>query len=248
MADTSRPDHLPNLRADRQPPHPSWLPRQRRGTTPQMIGRYPDFDVLESQGSWDEATRKVVLARLGPPGPLRFFTATEEPTLRAFCDIVLAQDEEPRVPVAEFIDAKLADGRLDGYQYADMPEDGDTWRLVLQGLDEAARQRYGRASFADAEVPSQLAMVEQFSRGGLYGGAWSRLNESRAWSVCMRMALTAFYSHPWAWNEIGFGGPAYPRGYLRLGGPSGPAAVREPFESRGAIDKDPVRLVQEEGS
>ncbi|MDQ2625653.1 MAG: gluconate 2-dehydrogenase subunit 3 family protein, partial [Actinomycetota bacterium] len=136
MADTSRPDHLPNLRADRQPPHPSWLPRQRRGTTPQMIGRYPDFDVLESQGSWDEATRKVVLARLGPPGPLRFFTATEEPTLRAFCDIVLAQDEEPRVPVAEFIDAKLADGRLDGYQYADMPEDGDTWRLVLQGLDE----------------------------------------------------------------------------------------------------------------
>lgn len=248
MADTSRPDHLPNLRADRQPPHPSWLPRQRRGTTPQMIGRYPDFDVLESQGSWDEATRKVVLARLEPAGPLRFFTAAEEPTLRAFCDIVLAQDEDPRVPVAEFVDAKLADGRLDGYQYADMPDDGDTWRLVLQGLDEAAKQRYGRASFADAEVPSQLALVEQFSRGGLYGGAWSRLNESRAWSVCMRMALTAFYSHPWAWNEIGFGGPAYPRGYMRLGGPSGPASVREPFESRGAIDKDPVRLVQEEGS
>lgn len=248
MADTSRPDHLPNLRADRQPPHPSWLPRQRRGTTPQMIGRYPDFDVLESQGSWDEATRKVVLARLEPPGPLRFFTAAEEPTLRAFCDIVLAQDKDPRVPVAEFVDAKLADGRLDGYQYADMPDDGDTWRLVLQGLDEAAKQRYGRASFADAEVPSQLALVEQFSRGGLYGGAWSRLNESRAWSVCMRMALTAFYSHPWAWNEIGFGGPAYPRGYMRLGGPSGPASVREPFESRGAIDKDPVRLVQEEGS
>lgn len=248
MADTSRPDHLPNLRADRQPPHPSWLPRQRRGTTPQMIGRYPDFDVLESQGSWDEATRKVVLARLEPPGPLRFFTAAEEPTLRAFCDIVLAQDKDPRVPVAEFVDAKLADGRLDGYQYADMPDDGDTWRLVLQGLDEAAKQRYGRASFADAEVPSQLALVEQFSRGGLYGGAWSRLNESRAWSVCMRMALTAFYSHPWAWNEIGFGGPAYPRGYMRLGGPSGPASVREPSESRGATDKDPVRLVQEEGS
>ena len=26
-----------------------------------------------------------------------------------------------------------------------------------------------------------------------------------------------FYSHPWAWNEIGFGGPAYPQGYMRLG-------------------------------
>lgn len=248
MADTSRPDHLPNLRADRQPPHPSWLPRQRRGVTPQMIGRYPDFDVLASKDSWDEATRKVVLARLEPPGPLRFFSATEEPTLRAFCDIVLAQDDEPRVPVAEFVDAKLADGQLDGYQYADMPDDRETWRLVLRGLDEAAGQRYGKASFAAAEVPTQLALVDQFSRGRLQGGAWVQLNEMRAWSVCMRMALSAFYSHPWAWNEIGFGGPAYPRGFMRLGGPSGPAAAREPFESRGAIDKDPVELVLEEDS
>ncbi|WP_024441504.1 gluconate 2-dehydrogenase subunit 3 family protein [Mycobacterium sp. UM_WGJ] len=248
MADTSRPDHLPNRRADRQPPHPSWLPKQRRGTTPQMIGRYPDFDVLETQDSWDAATRKVVLARLDPPGPLRFFTAEEEPTLRAFCDIVLAQDSEPRVPVAEFVDAKLADGQLDGYQYADMPDDRDTWHLVLRGLDEAASAQYDKASLALADVPSQLALVGQFSRGQLQGGSWSQLNVNRAWSVCMRMMLTGFYSHPWAWNEIGFGGPAYPRGFMRLGGPSGPSAVREPFETRGAVAKDPVELVQEEES
>lgn len=196
MADTSRPDHLPNLRADRQPPHPSWLPRQRRGVTPQMIGRYPDFDVLASKDSWDDATRQVVLARLEPPGPLRFFTAAEEPTLRAFCDIVLAQDAEPRVPVAEFVDAKLADGQLDGFQYADMPDDRDAWRLVLRGLDEAAGQRYGKASFAQAEVPTQLALVDQFSRGRLQGGSWSQLNQTRAWSVCMRMTLSAFYPIP----------------------------------------------------
>jgi len=247
MADTSLPDHLPNLRADRQPPHPSWLPRQRRGTTPQMIGRYPDFDVLESTDSWDDATKKVVLARLEPPGPLRFFTPDEEPTLRAFCDIVLAQDHEPRVPVAEFVDAKLADGQLDGYQYADMPDDRDTWRLVLWGLDEAARERYGRTSFADAEPATQLALVNQFSQGWLQEGSFAQLNAGRAWSVCMRMTLSAFYSHPWAWNEIGFGGPAYPRGYMRLGGPTGPSAVREPFETRGATNEDPVEMVQEEG-
>src|SRR3546814_3290242 len=26
----------------------------------------------------------------------------------------------------------------------------------------------------------------------------------------------AYYSHPTAWNELGFGGPASPRGYVRL--------------------------------
>lgn len=244
MADTSRPDHLPNLRPDGKPPHPSWLPRQRRGTTPQMIGRYPDFDVLATADTWDEATRKVVLARLEPPGPLRFFTAEEEPCLRAFCDTVLAQDEEPRVPAAESVDSKLADGRLDGYQYADMPDDRDAWRLVLRGLNETAQAKYGESAFASADLETREEIIDQFSRGALQGGAWESLNVERAWSMCMRMTLSGFYSHPWAWNEIGFGGPAYPRGFMRLGGATGPAAAREPFETPGATDEDPVQIVR----
>jgi len=35
-----------------------------------MIGRYPDYDVLDATDTWDEATKRVVLARLEPPGPL----------------------------------------------------------------------------------------------------------------------------------------------------------------------------------
>jgi hypothetical protein len=208
-----------------------------------MIGRYPDFDVLDAVDTWDEATKKVVLARLEPPGPLRFFTSAEEPVLRAFCDTVLAQDCEPRVPVAEMVDSKLADGRLDGYQYADMPDDRDTWRLVLRGLDHTATHGY-QTNFARCTDAQREAIVEQFAQGRLIGGAWAELNVTRAWSVVMRAALSAFYSHPWAWNEIGFGGPAYPRGFMRLGGPGaeGPE-VREPFEKPGATDEDPVQVV-----
>jgi hypothetical protein len=238
---TDSAGHLPNLRPGQQPPHPSWLPRQRRGTTPQMIGRYPDFDVLAQRDTWDEATRTVVLARLDPPGPLRFFTATEEPTLRAFCDTVLAQDGEPRVPVAEMVDAKLADGRLDGYRYADMPRDTDTWRQLLAGLDHTARTAY-RTPFAECGDEHRENIVGELAQGRLVGGPWDGLNVARAWSVVMRGALSEFYSHPWSWNEIGFGGPAYPRGFMRLGGPgSADAAGREPFEKPGAVNADPVR-------
>jgi hypothetical protein len=202
-----------------------------------MIGRYPDYDVLESAGTWDEATRRVVLARLEEPGPLRFFTAEEAPALRAFCDTVLAQDGEPRVPVAESVDAKLAAGRLDGYQYADMPDDRDTWRLVLRGLDETARDRYGQPGFAAADAGTRDAIAGQFADGRLAGGAWDKLNVTRAWSVCLRAVLSGFYSHPWAWNEIGFGGPAYPHGFMRLG----PVSTTEPYETSGATNEDPVR-------
>jgi hypothetical protein len=118
---------------------PAGLPRQRRGTAPQGRSRYPDFDVLEQARHWDEATRQVVLARVEQPPPLRFFDEDEARTLRAFCDVATAQDEEPRVPVLEMVDAKLFDGRLDGFQHADMPDDRDVWRLAARGLDERAR-------------------------------------------------------------------------------------------------------------
>jgi len=208
-----------------------------------MIGRYPDFDVLNAVSTWDETTKKVVLARLEPPGPLRFFTSDEEPALRVLCDIALDEDCEPRTPVAELVDGTLADGKLEGYQYADMPDDRDTWRLVLRGLDHTATMGY-QVGFAGATQSQREAIVSEFARGRLVGGAWDELNVTRAWSVVMRMMLSAFYSHPWAWNEIGFGGPAYPRGFMRLGGPGGDGpAVREPFEKPGATDEDPVQVV-----
>jgi Gluconate 2-dehydrogenase subunit 3 len=36
-------------------------------------------------------------------------------------------------------------------------------------------------------------------------------------SLLLRAAISIYYAHPAAWNEIGFGGPASPRGYVRLG-------------------------------
>jgi hypothetical protein len=237
-------DHLPKLRPGGEPRDPSWLPRQRRGITPQMIGRYPDYNVLDNAGNWDAATREVVTQRLAPPGPLRFFTSDEEPTLRAFCDVATAQDADPRVPVAEMIDQKLSAGKLDGYRYANMPRDPDTWRLVLRGLDEAAAARYGQASFAVCDANAREAIFGALAEGSLRGGTWDRLDAGRAFSVCMRAVLAAFYAHPWAWNEIGYGGPAYPQGYMRLG----PVGVREPHERPGATDEDPVRATEELGS
>ncbi len=230
--------HLPNLRPGGEARKPDWLPRQRQGTTPQMVGRYPDYDVLASASDWDEATRKVVMERLDPPRTLGFFTVEQAPTLRAFCDVLLAQDAEPRVPVVELVDEKLACGRLDGYEYAGMPDDRQTWRLVLRGLDGIALQWHGKPSFAECAAADQEGIVKAFAAGSLAGEAWEELNVSHAWEVCTRMALEAFYSHPWAWNEIGFGGPAYPQGYMRLG----PLSVLEGRERPGATAEDPVRV------
>ena len=117
------------------------LPRQRKGTTPQMVGRYPDYDVLSEMRHWDDVTRRVVLDRVDNVPPIRFFTAAEAATLTAFCDVVTAQDDEPRIPVLAYIDEKLFHGRRDGWQYHDVPDDDEVWRRVARGLDDEARAR-----------------------------------------------------------------------------------------------------------
>jgi hypothetical protein len=219
---------------------PVELPRQRRGVTPQMAGRYPDFDVLDERivRTWDDATRKVVFERLTvDERRLEFFSREETPTLSAFADCLLDQHSEPRVPVVQMLDRKYAEGRLEGYRYEDLPDDRETWKLVLAGLDFTARGRYGVKGFADLDLDAQHAICRQFQQGALQGGPWEALNVRRAFTVTMQALLAEFYSHPWAWNEIGFGGPAYPRGFSRFG-PLGPV---ETFEEPDRVGLDPVR-------
>ena len=232
--------HLPKVRSGGQAADPYELPRQRRGRTPQMHGRYPDYDILEQAGHWDSVTREMVLGRVHQVPEIRFFSESEAATLGVLCDLLTAQDSEPRIPVINYVDEKYEKGDLDGFQYADMPDDRDAWRLVARGLDEQAAQRVGAASFATAEADAQLAIVTDFADGKLDGGAWEQLNVTHAFSVVMRVVLSCFYSHPWAWNEIGFGGPAYPRGYSRFGSPDLQRAERETWEGAEHFDRDPV--------
>jgi hypothetical protein len=238
--DFAAAEHLPGVRTG-DPADPSKLPRQRRGVTPQMHGRYPDFDVLEEVSHWDEVTRKVVLERVQEVPPLRFFEMREAATLGVLCDLLTAQDEEPRIRVLNFVDEKLFLGRLDGFQFDGMPDDRETWRITARALDREAGNRVGAASFAVADPEDQLAIVGDLASGELSHEVFEGIDPKQAFSVVMRGVLEAFYSHPWAWNEIGFGGPAYPRGYSRFGSPHLQAGERETWEGREAYDEDPVR-------
>lgn len=193
--------------------------------------RFPGYDVLGQRKTWDQATRAVVLRRLGPPPVLRFFSASEEPTARALIDRLLAQDDEPRIPVIEMIDQRLLERRGDGYRYETMPEDSEAWHRSIEAIDVDARESFG-VGFADLDVRHQMELIE---RVRCLDGDWHGLPAGRLFELWMRYACDAYYSHPWAWNEIGFGGPAYPRGYKNLG-----IGKREPWEVEERDASDPV--------
>jgi hypothetical protein len=207
----------------------------RTGTTPGNGGRFPGFDVLAESNHWDSTTRDVVWRRVEQPPPMRFFTEHERVTAVALCDRLLAQDDPPRVPVAAFVDARLHDHDGDGYRYADMPEDGDAWRRSLAALDEDARADHG-VTFAELDCARQRHLLEGVR---VADGTWHGMPAAHVFNLWMRYVTTAFYSHPWAWNEIGFPGPAYPRGYKTL-----TLDRLEPFERRERDPRDPIPWAQ----
>ncbi len=192
---------------------------------------YPGYDVMSQRPRWDDETTAVVLKRLAPPGPLQFFTTQEERAVRALVDLLLDQYEEPRIPVTEMIDARLRDREFDGYRYDTMPDDDVAWQRSIAGLDDDARERHG-VPFAALAPEDRTALVLEVRFGE--GTRWG-MPAARVYDLWMRYACSAFYSHPWAWNEIGFGGPAYPRGYKALG-----VGKREPWERDEAEAIDPV--------
>jgi hypothetical protein len=202
------------------------------GTTPgKAEPRFPGYDVVARSDKWDATTTSVVLGRLEPPEPTKFFDAGEEAIARQLLDRILAQDDEPKVPVFEAVDRRLAARDGDGYHYDDLPEDPEAWRLSLAALDAEARES-SSTGFASLDRRGQRDIIE---RVRLCEGTWRALPAQHVFSLWMRYACGAFYAHPWAWNEIGFGGPAYPTGYKHLA-----LDGREHWEVREREAHDPV--------
>jgi hypothetical protein len=184
-------------------------------------GYYPDFSTLSQQAFWDDATRAVVRKRVEQPPAITYFNEAEARVMEAICACVLPQDDrtpDRRIPILNVIDDRLASGRINGYRYDDMPPDAEAYRLAIQAIEGMARA-LGAESFTALRLHQQDELLESLHEGQpLAGGEefWRRMNVRRFWLMLVSDCVSAYYAHPWAWDEIGFGGPAYPRGYMRL--------------------------------
>ena len=183
-------------------------------------GYYPGFSTMSQQAFWDEATRAVVRKRVERIPPIMFFSEDEARVLRAVCDRALPQDDrtpETRIPIVNAIDERLSAGRIDGYRYDDMPPDPQAYRLAIRGI-EAIAQRMGATTFTELSLRQQDEALKSLHDGKPIAGEdiWRQVNVRRFWLMLMTDCTGAYYAHPSAWDEIGFGGPAYPRGYMRL--------------------------------
>jgi hypothetical protein len=183
-------------------------------------GYYPGYSTLSQSNFWDEATRAVVLRRVEVVPPIRFFLPQEARLLKAVCDRILPQDDRDdshKIPIVNSIDQRLFENRMDGYRYEFMPDDGDAYRMGLQGIEAIARHLFDR-SFEQIGLLQQDQTLRTLHDGKPPAAPeiWQRMPAHRYWMLLVQDVVEVYYAHPWAWDEVGFGGPAYPRAYMRL--------------------------------
>lgn len=187
----------------------------------QQPGYYPGFSTMKQQKYWDEATRKVVVERVeGPHKPYRFFTAEEIRVLEAVVDRILPQDDrvpERRIPLLPKIDERLYVNRMDGYRFEDMPPDQEAYRIAARAFELMA-QRLRGCGFDALPTLDQEKLLKSIHDADPAEAheEWAKMNIERFWTLLVGDVCSVYYAHPWAWDEVGFGGPAYPRGYMRL--------------------------------
>jgi hypothetical protein len=189
--------------------------------------RYEGYDVLHkwSSPSFDDATRTVLQRRLHAPPARRFFTEAEFALLACACARLLATPVgDP--PIAQWIDDDLASNRGEGFRGPGVPPPAAAWRHGLAGLEAQARRQHG-CSFAALDAAQQDATLRAVQRGQAQESDFHGMAPAHFFThLLLKAAASHFYAQPQAWSEIGFGGPASPRGYVRLG-----IGQRDPWEA-----------------
>jgi hypothetical protein len=205
--------------------------------------RYPGYDVLAKRDSpsWNAKTREVVARRLAIGPQPKSFTVDELLTVVAIAARIVPQpDDRLPVPVALLVDDKLHSGRADGFRRSGMPKEGEAWRIALAALNAEAEAAHGK-NFHELDDAARDLLLLRMEKGELKAEAWQ--GRSCADLFKHRVArdiVYAYYAHPTAWSEIGWGGPASPRGYVRMD-----FDERDPWEAAEVKDSAPTAVRHE---
>jgi len=193
-----------------------------------MSDRFPDYDVLAKRDtpSWNAQTRRVIDARLALPEESDVLTACQRATLAALAGRIVPQpDGRPPVNAVAILLDKLSHDARDGYRPAGLPPLLEAWRLGLDAIDAEATARHGQG-FASLDGDAADIVLRAIERGDCQAD-WHEMDTRLFWQWRIIPDLVgAYYAHPSAWSAMGFGGPAAPRGYVRLD-----ANRRDPWEA-----------------
>jgi hypothetical protein len=172
---------------------------------------YGNFDVMNEKEEWDPHTREIVekrtSANLG-------FEGDDSKLLYDVCSILL---DESRPPVLQFIvyhfHTKFAAEIGEAQRKKGVQKEALLIQTGLQDLQTFSLQHFNK-TFSLLEESEKKDIIKKIADGTLPPDVGKNLSKD-FFKKFLSLSVEAFYSHPDVWSEIGYAGPAYPRGYVR---------------------------------
>ncbi|WP_424360166.1 gluconate 2-dehydrogenase subunit 3 family protein [Methylocystis parvus] len=194
------------------------------------LAPYADYDVLAKweTPSFDDVTRGVLSQRLSDVPERRFFSQEELALLTAVVErLAPFFSALPASLIALWIDDCVERNLGEGFRNEGAPPLRESWRNGLTAIDGEARGRFS-SSFAALKPEERDLTLRAIQSGKVDAALWRGLDPASFFTDTLLKTIAGLvYAHPSAWNDIGFGGPASPRGYVRLG-----FDERDPWEAK----------------
>ncbi len=179
--------------------------------------RYPGYDILNEKEHWDEHTWEIVLKRLGPFPKYKFLNDNEAKMIFTIAQHIVYDNRNEILDfVLYHIDSTLTSPIGEDQRKVGTPEQKVLVREGLKAIDKLAKKQYG-ARFLETDVQQQLSILAAVQKGkAVPMDEWQTIPQKELFKKLATQITSAYYSHPTVWSEIGYGGPAYPRGYVRV--------------------------------
>ena len=184
-----------------------------------MADPFPTYDVMAKRDSpsWNDKTREAIDQRLALEVADDVLSETQLATL-ALVVKRICPDPEGRPPTTTLamMVQKIAADEREGFRPASLPPTAECWRRGLDAIEAEAQHRFETpfASLDGGQADEILRAVEQ---GKTAADGWRDLPAKLFWTWRLLPDLVStHWAQPSAWSAMGFGGPASPRGYVRL--------------------------------
>lgn len=178
---------------------------------------YPSYQVMNEKDEWDDHTQQIVASRMEMDQIYDFFTSAQVELVWSICTIFLG---DRRITVLHYVlrhlDTTLSQNKGEGQRKQGIPS---AKLLVQDGLfriAETLQTEFPSSSESDNKLERLEQLIQQLSRNEANPQAlWRDFPQKAFFEKMLMLSIESYYSHPQIWSEIGYGGPAYPRGYVR---------------------------------
>lgn len=182
---------------------------------------------MEQKEHWDDHSREIVEKRLQQQ-PYQNLSLQESILLTQICAQLLddTRDSILHYVVGHF-DNQLGSDIGENQRKANVPKATVLIREGIRAIEHYATITYGKLYAGLPEEEKRTVLTKMMNNDITLMADGVTIAAKELFNKLHTEAVNAYYSHPTVWSEIGYAGPAYPRGYVRS-----ELGHRDPWEAK----------------